>query len=150
MNKPPDLVPDSKIDCQNCTQSIVRNGQKIYFDGNDFPVFEEFAAKGELNDQVIRYDSPDLKGYIGSDSSYPDKAFASNWLDSVKSQYGNNIVVKSNGQVEVGGLTYTWHHHQNGTTMFLVPSNIHNIIQHTGAGALIKYGLKGAFNDPIF
>ncbi|WP_437879068.1 HNH endonuclease [Sorangium sp. So ce513] len=31
---------------------------------------------------------------------------------------------------------YTWHHHQDGSTMQLVPSNIHRMTGHTGGFAL--------------
>ncbi|MGK3970047.1 HNH endonuclease [Sorangium sp. So ce118] len=31
---------------------------------------------------------------------------------------------------------YTWHHHQDGTTMQLVPSDIHRMTGHTGGFAL--------------
>ncbi|WP_175282092.1 HNH endonuclease [Candidatus Odyssella thessalonicensis] len=33
---------------------------------------------------------------------------------------------------------YTWHHHENGTTMQLVPRDLHNAIGHTGGVAIIK------------
>lgn len=145
--KPLSLSSGTKPGCANCTKYTMHNGQKIYFDNNDFPVFEEFAGRG--NGQVIRYDSPDLQGYASGVPSGADLTYASNWLDAAKSQYGSNIVVKSNNQVEIGGVLHTWHHHQNGKTMFLVPTAIHTVT-HTGGGALIKYGLKGAMPDPIF
>ncbi|WP_137940453.1 HNH endonuclease [Chitinivorax sp. B] len=34
---------------------------------------------------------------------------------------------------------YTWHHHQDGTTMQLVPSRIHSLTGHTGG---FKLGRK--------
>jgi hypothetical protein len=33
-------------------------------------------------------------------------------------------------------LGYTWHHHQNGKTMQLVPTTIHSQTGHTGGVAL--------------
>jgi hypothetical protein len=92
----PSLTAGTKPGCINCKQFTMHNGQKIYFDDYNFPVFEEFAGKGNVNGQVIKYDSPDLQGYAsgvppigpGSDIDY-----ASNWLNAVKSQYGNNIRV---------------------------------------------------------
>jgi hypothetical protein len=35
---------------------------------------------------------------------------------------------------------YIWHHHQNGTTMQLVPFDIHNATGHTGGVSIIKRG----------
>ena len=33
---------------------------------------------------------------------------------------------------------YTWHHHQDGKTMQLIPSDVHNGVRHTGGAAIIK------------
>jgi A nuclease of the HNH/ENDO VII superfamily with conserved WHH/Pretoxin HINT domain len=33
---------------------------------------------------------------------------------------------------------YTWHHHQDGRTMQLVPQDIHSAVKHTGGAAVIK------------
>jgi hypothetical protein len=38
-------------------------------------------------------------------------------------------------------VDYTWHHHQNGTTMQLIPKDLHKAISHTGGVAKTK-GLK--------
>jgi RHS repeat-associated protein len=35
---------------------------------------------------------------------------------------------------------YTWHHHQDGKTMLLVPSDLHNAVRHTGGVAVKKAG----------
>lgn len=33
---------------------------------------------------------------------------------------------------------YTWHHHEDGVTMELVPSDLHSAVQHTGGAAIIR------------
>lgn len=33
---------------------------------------------------------------------------------------------------------YTWHHHQDGKTMQLIPSDLHDGVRHTGGAAVIK------------
>jgi filamentous hemagglutinin len=33
---------------------------------------------------------------------------------------------------------YTWHHHQDMTTMQLVPADLHNAVRYTGGMALLK------------
>lgn len=33
---------------------------------------------------------------------------------------------------------YTWHHHQDGITMELVPSALHNNVPHTGGASLAR------------
>lgn len=35
---------------------------------------------------------------------------------------------------------YTWHHHQNCKTMLLVPSDLHNIVRHSGGVERLKGG----------
>lgn len=37
---------------------------------------------------------------------------------------------------------YTWHHHENGKTMQLIPSKIHGTVKHTGGQAVFKNGGK--------
>ena|GEM_PF-2187863 len=44
---------------------------------------------------------------------------------------------------KAAGLTetptgYTWHHHQDGRTMQLIPSDIHKHVKHTGGSAIVK------------
>jgi len=39
----------------------------------------------------------------------------------------------------------TWHHVQDGRTMFPVPSDIHNAFRHTGGKAIIERGLQDIF-----
>jgi hypothetical protein len=38
---------------------------------------------------------------------------------------------------------YTWHHHQDGTTMQLVPTKIHDLTGHTGGFYLRKWAERG-------
>lgn len=40
---------------------------------------------------------------------------------------------------------YTWHHHEDGVTMELVPTDLHNAIRHTGGAAVIR----GKTSTPI-
>ncbi|KIE05765.1 hypothetical protein NF27_CY00010 [Candidatus Jidaibacter acanthamoeba] len=34
---------------------------------------------------------------------------------------------------------YTWHHHEDGKTMELVPKDLHNAIQHTGGASKLRH-----------
>lgn len=146
MKKPSVLKAGTKAGCAKCVKYADHNGKRVYFDDDDFPVFDEFAPKGNLNNQVIKYTSPDLQGYSTDVPSGADINFADTWFNSVKAQFGNNITYQGNN-FYVNGVKHTWHHHQDGVTMFLVPSDVHSIA-HTGGGAMIKYGLKGAFQGP--
>ena len=37
---------------------------------------------------------------------------------------------------------FTWHHVEDGSTMMLVPSDIHGAVRHTGGASLIRQGLR--------
>jgi hypothetical protein len=47
---------------------------------------------------------------------------------------------QSDGKEFIGkdGLAYTWHHHQDGKTMILLPTEIHNRTAHVGGADVIK------------
>ena len=36
--------------------------------------------------------------------------------------------------------SYVWHHVEEGTTMMLVPEDLHSAVRHTGGGAVITGG----------
>ncbi|MBN1126825.1 MAG: HNH endonuclease [Sedimentisphaerales bacterium] len=36
---------------------------------------------------------------------------------------------------------YTWHHVEDGVTMQLVPTDLHQAVRHTGGVAVIKSGI---------
>lgn len=37
---------------------------------------------------------------------------------------------------------FTWHHVEDGTTMMLVPSDLHSTVRHTGGASLIRKGIR--------
>lgn len=39
------------------------------------------------------------------------------------------------------GNGYTWHHVEDGKTMMLVPTDLHQAVRHTGGAALLRKGL---------
>jgi len=49
-------------------------------------------------------------------------------------------------------VRHTWHHHQDGRSMFPMPSSIHNTTQggfsHSGGATIIERGLQGLFSGP--
>ncbi|GAA5044684.1 hypothetical protein GCM10011506_15900 [Marivirga lumbricoides] len=54
-------------------------------------------------------------------------------------------------------VKHTWHHHQNGKTIFPLDSRIHSTSEpgssgfpHPGGDTLIEEGLKEIFESPIF
>ncbi len=68
-------------------------------------------------------------------------------------RHGSAIDIKdANGN----WVRHTWHHHQDGRSMFPVPSAIHNVgrgnhgFSHSGGAAVIKRGLQDLFTGPNF
>lgn len=160
--KPKNLKVGVKPGCSRCKRYHVLSkgpykGQKVWFDENNFPLLEQYVYKS--NGTPVVFSNNALTGYLenildvqtGKVVRTKDFKWANDWLKANKGQLGisGNIKTKSTG-VEINGKSYTWHHHQDGINMILVPSEVHNFFSHTGAGALIRYGLKAAFGGPIF
>ncbi len=74
-----------------------------------------------------------------------DMLSANKWIDSNPNIDKSRVETLSNGQIKIDGETYTWHHHEDGKTMFPVPSKIHNSRQkgfnHSGGKAIISRDL---------
>ena len=49
-------------------------------------------------------------------------------------------LVKKLRQGKLDGVKYTWHHHQNGRYMQLVPRDLHDNIPHTGGASRLRNG----------
>lgn len=86
----------------------------IEFDTKGFPIFGPHA--------VLEFNTAHLTGRSSTDSLMTNKFFD---LDGTPTGY-------------------TWHHHQNGTTLQFVPSSLHNSCRHTGGCAVIRNG--GSFD----
>lgn len=46
------------------------------------------------------------------------------------------------------GIKWTWHHHQDGKTMQLVPNDINRRAGHVGGATIIQKGGKGNYPSP--
>lgn len=127
----------------------------------------DFTSTKTLDGKVInvKYDKdgfPDFTPYCPG----PDYVFTSNSLTGkasdmttannwAKNKFGaDKVETLTNGQIKIDGEVYTWHHHQDGRSMFPVPSKIHNATQggfnHSGGAAIIERGLQELFDNPIF
>jgi DNase/tRNase domain of colicin-like bacteriocin len=103
----------------------VTKGEPVPFK-NGFPVFDKWKV-GEVK-------LPKMKGNHGSDFSKADELFAQKqgWY-------------KPNGKIDAQRVKdlrdtqkLTWHHHEDMTTMQLVPADLNNGISHTGGASLVK------------
>jgi hypothetical protein len=108
----------------------ITEGEAVPFkDG--FPEFSKWS-KGDV----------EIEGMIGDhyyDFKKADEAFAKQkgW----KNADGTWDVSQAKKFRESSGST--WHHHQNMTTMQLVPASINNKIPHTGGASLVKIAENG-------
>ena len=89
----------------------------IYMSSQGFPVFDDYA--------VARVEISDLTGL---DNGADDIAKAN------LAHHGNETSIPG----------YTWHHIEDGKTLILIPSDLHDAYQHTGGAALLRNGLKEA------
>jgi DNase/tRNase domain of colicin-like bacteriocin len=103
----------------------VTNGEAVPFK-NGFPIFDKWKV-GEVK-------LPKMKGNHKSDFSKADELFAQKqgWY-------------KPNGKIDAQRVKtlrdtqkLTWHHHEDMTTMQLVPADLNNNISHTGGASFVK------------
>lgn len=104
-------------------------------------------GSGEYTDGVYDQLSPELevkypKSVKFDENGFPD--FSPYRIQSVrvKGLTGNRAHDSALAN-EAAGLTstpkgYTWHHHQDGVTMELVPRDLHTAVPHTGGAAVIR------------
>jgi len=140
----------------------------IRYDQYGFPDFTDYCPR-PTNKYILYAD--DLKGTsadfrranqklakeYGFEKPYP-KGSDNKYLELESGDFrwtpGNqNFYKKVNGE----WIKHTWHHHQDGKTIFPLDSRIHNTSEpgssgfpHSGGDALIKEDLKEIFESPIF
>lgn len=79
----------------------------------------------------VRYDSkgfPDFSPYATKDVKIPD--MTGEPKDFAQANEKAGITEKPAG--------FTWHHHQDGKTMQLVPTELHRNVRHTGGCAVVQ------------
>ena len=84
----------------------------IYMSNQGFPIFDDYA--------IARIEFPDLVGDDGIDIARANLA-----------HHGT--------QSSIPG--YTWHHLEDGKTLILIPTDLHEAYRHTGGASLIREGL---------
>jgi hypothetical protein len=123
-----------------------RNKQiEICFDDTGMPDFSEFVPK--INGKRLEVTIDDL---IGSHDSGPngDYAKAAGKLCEelgipLQSFHGSGSSFPGSD-----GIKWTWHHHQDGKTMQLIPTDINSKAGHLGVAKIIQKGAQGAYPSP--
>ena len=126
---------------------IAPDGTEIKQIGGRFPINSKYAGKvmpAEALPVGIRHKYPN--GVRFSSDGYPIydpyaiktvkvKGLAGNrGIDNRKANAAAHFVETPDG--------YTWHHHEDGVTMQLVPTDLHDAVKHTGGVATILHGDK--------
>lgn len=85
------------------------------------------------------------KGIRFTSDGYPD--FSPYAIKTVKpkkgltgNHYTDEAIANSEAGLDATTDGYTWHHHQDGVTMQLVPKYLHYATKHTGGAAVIRAG----------
>lgn len=87
----------------------------IYMSKSGFAIFDDYA--------IARVKISDLTGIDTSDIQKANRL-----------HHGTSESVKG----------YTWHHLEDGETLILIPTELHDAYKHTGGASLIREGLKEA------
>ena len=90
----------------------------VYMNTAGYPILDDFA--------IARIEISDLTGIDGEDIERANKL-----------HHGTTSNIPG----------YTWHHVEDGKTLLLVPSDLHEAYRHSGGAALIR---DGAFDIPKF
>jgi hypothetical protein len=118
------------------------NGKTMHYNSQGFPDFKPYSAGLDFE-----FRSNNLTG-SGTATTGDFKA-ANDWAAANSTLTGRfqNIPNSQKCIVKFDDkwIECTWHHYQDGRTMFPVPSEIHNAFRHTGGKAIIERGLQDIF-----
>lgn len=118
------------------------NGKTVNYNSQGFPDFKPHSAGSSFE-----FKSNSLTGSGSATSG--DFLAANNWATSNPALAGKFQTIPGSQKclVKFGDdwIECTWHHVQDGRTMFPVPSDIHNAFRHTGGKAIIERGLQDIF-----
>ena len=120
----------------------VVNGKTVNFNNQGFPDFKPHSPGA-----AFEYKSNSLTG-TGSATSGDFKA-ANDWAAANPALEGRfrKVVGSTQCDVKFGEewVRCTWNHYQDGRTMFPVPTELHQAVNHTGGNAIISRGLQDIF-----
>ena len=124
---------------------LAPDGTEIKPVGNRFPINSKYAGKvmpAEALPANIRAKYP--KGVPFTSEGFPN--FSDYAVKTVKpkgltgNRDNDNAVANAKAGYSDTPNGYTWHHHEDGVTMQLVPTDLHDAVRHTGGSAVIRHG----------
>ena len=112
----------------------ITKGKPVPFK-NGFPVFDKWISKVDGIKGEIKL--PNMKGNHDTDFKNADKLFAKKvgWFKKDGVTPDGKRVEKLRDTQKL-----TWHHHEDMTTMQLVPADLNNKVSHTGGASFVKRG----------
>ncbi len=122
----------------------------VCFDDFGFPDFLPYAKIKDANGNWVEtvVDIDDMQGNESSDFTKARDKLCPKLGIQVNDCKGFDFHGGSGKTVEISGLKYTWHHHQDGKHMMLVPFDIHSKIGHNGGKKLAELTRLSKGNDP--
>jgi A nuclease of the HNH/ENDO VII superfamily with conserved WHH len=126
---------------------LAPDGTEIKRISGRFPINSKYAGRlmpAEALPANIRAKYP--RGVWFNSKGFPD--FSPYAIKTVKPKgLTGNIATDNRLANRAAGLSvtpdgYTWHHHEDGVTMQLVPTELHDAVRHTGGAAVRRHGGK--------
>jgi Pretoxin HINT domain/A nuclease of the HNH/ENDO VII superfamily with conserved WHH len=133
-------IYDFFVTAKNAIGQTVR----INYDKSHLPDLKEFTFS--FGGKPMAFKHPNNKYYAGDNPTDFDNA--NDWLDNIINIPG--LTFKGKNPI-INGVTYTWHHHQDGKTLMLVEQTIHQAsLPHVGKAflPLLQSG-KLTFDSPF-
>jgi TANFOR domain-containing protein len=121
------------------------DGKNLHYDKNGFPDFT--LETPTVSGRKINFQSQSLTG------NSADMAAANEWaLKEFGATNFQKVPNSTKCKIKIGDewIEHTWHHHQDGRSMFPVKSTLHGSAPHSGGAAVIERGLQDFFNSPLF
>jgi hypothetical protein len=116
---------------------------EICFDDTGMPDFSEYVAT--INGFVAEVVVENLAGNHTDSGDYQKAAEKLCSKIGIPFQHFHGPDATFAGR---DGIKWTWHHHQDGKTMQLVPTDINQRTSHVGGAIIIEKGGKGIYPSP--
>ncbi len=92
--------------------------------GKKYPKGVKFTKEGFPDFGPYQIDKVEVEGLVGDASSDFKKA------------------LEASKKYDKTPKGYTWHHVEDGKTLILIPTDLHDAVRHTGGAALIRKGIR--------
>ncbi len=164
----PKILPNNDKLTKIFGKDIPKNA-KLLYDKFGFPDFSDFSLADCFIDDFTDV-SGNKEGMVGDNSKDYKKGvkalmrqkgisigdnddITQTKLAELKTAMNvTDLKMSSSGALTIDGVQFTWHHHQDGKTMQLLPLEVHQGVDHGGGKSLVldNKDNKGLFPSPAF